>query len=174
MRSLLVLSALACASASSSTPTTPAEMQKKMGIGINLGNTLDAPTEGAWAPKAEESFFDEYKVRTAGRTRWWRHYPTHPTPRLPYVEAPSLIQYETITRMWIAMHTPSPAHSTPASRLDLLHFFRTRPRASRTSASPSNGGTTCRPPRPTPWTRRFWTAWSKSWTGRWSAAWSPC
>jgi len=40
-------------------------MQKKMGIGINLGNTLDAPTEGAWAPKAEESFFDEYKV---GRT----------------------------------------------------------------------------------------------------------
>ena len=65
MRGLLVLSALACASASS-TPTTPAEMQKKMGIGINLGNTLDAPTEGAWAPKAEESFFDEYKV---GRRR---------------------------------------------------------------------------------------------------------
>eukprot|EP00466_Bigelowiella_natans_P010569 jgi/Bigna1/134401/aug1.25_g9109 len=39
---------------------TPKEMQKMMGIGINLGNTLDAPEEGAWAPRAQESFFDQY------------------------------------------------------------------------------------------------------------------
>ena len=40
------------------TPMTPAEMVKKMGIGINLGNTLDAPTEGAWALRAQEKFFE--------------------------------------------------------------------------------------------------------------------
>ena len=39
---------------------TPAEAVAQMGRGINLGNTLDAPTEGAWAAKAQESFFDAY------------------------------------------------------------------------------------------------------------------
>ena len=32
------------------------EVQAEMGMGINLGNTLDAPTEGAWAPAAEERY----------------------------------------------------------------------------------------------------------------------
>lgn len=36
-------------------------MIAKMGLGINLGNTLEAPFEGSWAPAAKESFFDEYK-----------------------------------------------------------------------------------------------------------------
>jgi endoglucanase len=36
-------------------------MVKKMGVGINLGNTLEAPEEGGWAPAAKESFFDQYK-----------------------------------------------------------------------------------------------------------------
>ncbi len=33
----------------------------EMGIGINLGNTLDAPTEGAWAPAAEEQVIIDFK-----------------------------------------------------------------------------------------------------------------
>ncbi len=33
----------------------------EMGIGINLGNTLDAPTEGAWAPVAEEQVIIDFK-----------------------------------------------------------------------------------------------------------------
>lgn len=32
-----------------------------MGIGINLGNTLDAPSEGAWAPAAQKAYFVAYK-----------------------------------------------------------------------------------------------------------------
>ena len=36
-------------------PLTPLQMQAKMGLGWNLGNTLDAPTEGAWAAAARES-----------------------------------------------------------------------------------------------------------------------
>eukprot|EP01047_Picozoa_sp_COSAG01_P052514 COSAG01_NODE_5529_length_4204_cov_4.968088_3_plen_160_part_00 len=43
--------------------TSPAAMIAKMGMGINLGNTLDAPYEGSWAPAAKESFFDEYQLR---------------------------------------------------------------------------------------------------------------
>lgn len=31
------------------------------GIGINLGNVLDAPYEGDWAPPAQEYYFDDYK-----------------------------------------------------------------------------------------------------------------
>jgi len=31
------------------------------GLGINLGNVLEAPTEGAWAPAAQEYYFEDYK-----------------------------------------------------------------------------------------------------------------
>ena len=64
--------------------TSPADMIKKMGLGINLGNTLEAPEEGAWAPAAKESFFAAFEE--AGFTnvrvpvRWDRH--TEQTP--PY------------------------------------------------------------------------------------------
>ena len=46
---------------SAAAPMTPSELQKLMGVGINLGNTLEAPIEGQWAPRAQESFFDEFK-----------------------------------------------------------------------------------------------------------------
>ena len=48
---------------------TPTEMQKRMGIGINLGNTLDAPAEGKWAPKAQALFFDQYKLKNFTNVR---------------------------------------------------------------------------------------------------------
>ena len=32
-------------------------------LGINLGNVLEAPTEGAWAPIAQEYYFDDYASR---------------------------------------------------------------------------------------------------------------
>ena len=31
-------------------------------LGINLGNVLEAPMEGAWAPAAQEYYFDDYKA----------------------------------------------------------------------------------------------------------------
>lgn len=34
--------------------------RKELGRGINLGNTLEAPHEGAWAAKAEPCFFEDY------------------------------------------------------------------------------------------------------------------
>ena len=55
------------------------EMQKRMGpIGINLGNTLDAPEEGNWAPKAEKRFFVEYREKKFTNVRvpvqWGHHF----------------------------------------------------------------------------------------------------
>lgn len=40
---------------------SPKKMVKRMGKGINLGNTLEAPHEGKWAYKAEEYYFDDFK-----------------------------------------------------------------------------------------------------------------
>ncbi|MGL1901362.1 MAG: cellulase family glycosylhydrolase [Fibrobacterales bacterium] len=38
------------------------DMAKRMGRGINMGNTLEARNgEGSWAPAAEEYYFDDYK-----------------------------------------------------------------------------------------------------------------
>jgi endoglucanase len=51
-------------------------------IGINLGNVLEAPTEGAWAPAAQEYYFDDYV--SAGfkvvriPVRWDEHTGTSP------------------------------------------------------------------------------------------------
>ena len=55
------------------------------GLGINLGNVLEAPTEGAWAPVAQEYYFDDYASRgftfVRGPVRWDEHMGKSP----PYV-----------------------------------------------------------------------------------------
>ena len=69
--------------AAGAVPTTPTEMTAKMGLGINLGNTLDAPTEGSWAPAAKESYFDEYKARNFTNVRipvQWGHHVSESPP----------------------------------------------------------------------------------------------
>ena len=43
---------------------TPDEMIKKIGRGINLGNTLSAPYEGKWEPAVKETYFED--VASAG------------------------------------------------------------------------------------------------------------
>jgi len=46
-------------------------------LGINLGNVLEAPTEGAWAPVAQEYYFDDYAERNFSfvriPVRWDKH-----------------------------------------------------------------------------------------------------
>jgi endoglucanase len=70
---------------------TPIQMQQKMGIGINLGNTLEAPVEGSWAPAAKASFFDEYKkigfTNVRVPVRWDNH--TQKVP--PYAIDPTFM-----------------------------------------------------------------------------------
>ena len=51
-------------------------------LGINLGNVLEAPTEGEWAPVAQEYYFDDYRAQNFTRVRipirWDRHMGTSP------------------------------------------------------------------------------------------------
>lgn len=64
--------------------STPAQMVAKMGVGINLGNTLDAPHEGDWAPAAQESFFDAYKQRGFKHVRIPIRWDLHIGNNAPY------------------------------------------------------------------------------------------
>lgn len=61
---------------------SPADTVANMGIGINLGNTLDAPEEGKWAPAAERHFFEDFAEAGFGHVRipvtWDKHVSTSP------------------------------------------------------------------------------------------------
>jgi len=63
---------------------TPLQMQQKMGIGINLGNTLDAPMEGIWAPKAKEQLFAQFKQKNFSCVRIPIRWERHMLDKLPY------------------------------------------------------------------------------------------
>ncbi len=74
--SLLVFSLSLCSTVVFS-QVTPWEILEKMGKGINLGNTLEAPEEGDWASPAKEYYFHDFV--DAGFTsvripiRWTNH-----------------------------------------------------------------------------------------------------
>ena len=59
-------------------------MIKKMGMGINLGNTLEAPLEGAWAPKATQTDFDQYKAKGFSNVRIPIRWDNHTARTPPY------------------------------------------------------------------------------------------
>jgi len=58
---------------------------QRMGIGINLGNTLDAPQEGEWAAPANESYFDAYIVAGFKSVRVPCQWSQHISDTPPYV-----------------------------------------------------------------------------------------
>ena len=79
MRAFLLAAAAVCAlAAAAEAQITPHEAVAAMGRGINLGNTLEPPTEGAWNnPAAQERYFDRY-VEAGFQTvrvpvRWDQH-----------------------------------------------------------------------------------------------------
>ena len=59
---------------------TPQEIVKKMGRGINLGNTLSAPYEGNWAPKVKESYFEDISMAGFKTVRIPIRFDKHTTP----------------------------------------------------------------------------------------------
>ena len=78
MRTALALLFALLTTALSAAQTTPAEAAAQMGRGINIGNTMEPPTEGAWNNgPVQESYFDDY-VQTGFSTvripvRWDQH-----------------------------------------------------------------------------------------------------
>lgn len=64
---------------------SPATVIARMGIGINLGNTLDAfPNEGDWAPKARSKYFKAYADAGFKHVRIPVTWDTHVATEAPY------------------------------------------------------------------------------------------
>jgi len=60
-------------------------------LGINLGNVLEAPTEGAWAPAAQEYYFADYKQRGFTTVRVPVRWDNHTAQDAPYTIDPSFM-----------------------------------------------------------------------------------
>ena len=55
-----------------------------MGIGINLGNTLDAPLEGDWAPAAQRQFLEDFANASFNHVRIPVTWDKHTATTAPY------------------------------------------------------------------------------------------
>ncbi len=67
---------------------SPAAAVAAMGVGINLGNTLDAPTEGAWARAAERRYFEDFAAAGFGHVRVPVTWDAHVAVSPPYTVDP--------------------------------------------------------------------------------------
>lgn len=63
---------------------SPQQAISQMGRGTNLGNTLEPPTEGEWAPAAQEYFFDDFKAAGFSTVRIPVRWYTHASTSAPY------------------------------------------------------------------------------------------
>jgi endoglucanase len=87
---------------------TPAEMQAKMGMGINLGNTLEAPQEGQWAPAAKEYYFDAYKQQGFKNVRVPVRWDAHTSQSAPYtIDATWMARVEEVVGWSLARGFPT-------------------------------------------------------------------
>lgn len=62
----------------------PRTTVEAMGIGINLGNTLDAPYEGDWAPAAQQEYFEAFKEAGFHHVRIPATWDNHTAKTAPY------------------------------------------------------------------------------------------
>jgi endoglucanase len=77
--------------------TSPQDMVKKIGIGMNLGNTFDAPTEGSWSKAAQEYYFDDYKQAGFKHIRIPIRWDQHALANSPYtIDSSFLDRIETV------------------------------------------------------------------------------
>ncbi|HEY7886536.1 MAG TPA: cellulase family glycosylhydrolase, partial [Cellvibrionaceae bacterium] len=63
---------------------TPHDAVSAMGIGINLGNTLDAPSEGAWAQPAQKQHFQDFTQAGFKHVRIPATWDNHTAESSPY------------------------------------------------------------------------------------------
>jgi endoglucanase len=71
---------------------SPAATVAGMGIGINLGNTLDAPVEGEWAPAAERRFLEDFAEAGFGHVRIPVTWDKHVSTTEPYTISPVFLE----------------------------------------------------------------------------------
>ncbi len=76
---------------------TPARTVFSLGVGTNLGNTLEAPLEGGWAPAAQEVFFDDFKAAKFATVRIPVRWDNHTMNEPPYtVNATWMARVQTV------------------------------------------------------------------------------
>src|SRR6185312_17387907 len=57
--------------------------------GINAGNALDAPTEGAWGPKLDEAYFDHIAAAGFDHVRLPVRFSAHAAAAAPFTIDPT-------------------------------------------------------------------------------------
>merc|ERR1719397_1005668 len=63
---------------------TPQQLVSQLGVGINLGRTLEAPAEGDWSVAANKYFFDDYKDSGFTHVRIPIRWGTHTSEKYPF------------------------------------------------------------------------------------------
>jgi endoglucanase len=73
-------------------PADAVAANKAIGRGINLGNALEAPTEGAWGMKLEADFFKEIKAAGFATVRVPIKWSAHAEADAPYTIEPKFFE----------------------------------------------------------------------------------
>ena len=75
----------------------PSPTPFQLGVGTNLGNTLEAPLEGQWAPAAQEHFFEDFKAAGFATIRIPVRWDNHTALAPPYtVNATWMARVQTV------------------------------------------------------------------------------
>jgi endoglucanase len=85
MRPIALALLVACGSPLLAAEATPAhEVNARLARGINFGNALEAPSEGAWGFRIEENYFDEIKKAGFDTIRLPVKWSAHAEEKAPY------------------------------------------------------------------------------------------
>ncbi len=84
MNKILILCATLLLTGTLNAQITPHEAVAQMKRGINMGNTLEPPYEGDWAPQAEEYYFDLYEEASFDVVRVPVRWNNHTSTVVPF------------------------------------------------------------------------------------------
>ncbi|MCU7492093.1 MAG: glycoside hydrolase family 5 protein [Ignavibacteria bacterium] len=73
-------------------PLDPFEQNKKLGRGINIGNSLEAPNEGEWGVTVKEEFFKLIKEKGFSSVRLPVKWSGHASDKAPYEISPDFFK----------------------------------------------------------------------------------
>ena len=90
-----------------STKPDPFKMNKLLGRGVNIGNALEAPTEGAWGVVIKEEYFDIIKQAGFNSVRLPVNWSGHALKEKPYTINPEFFKrVDTIINWAVSRNMP--------------------------------------------------------------------
>jgi endoglucanase len=84
LRCIVLAAAAACGADAAAQAPDIAALSKKLGRGINLGNALEAPAEGAWGVKLKAEYFKAIKDAGFATVRLPIRWSAHAEEKAPY------------------------------------------------------------------------------------------